>query len=167
MKKTLFGKLNIALPAVLVLVFAAVLLVLSGQFDREPVVQAVPDNCYEQTLHVLTDEDYRPYSFYNEDGECSGHDVELIIFLANSMHMNLDLQFLPWDECIRAMDAGEADVLMTCDYSDSFSGTDVLIKSEPVSFEEDKAKSRQAGMNDHVAKPIDINELFSCLAKFI
>ena len=34
-------------------------------------------------------------------------------------------------------------------------------------FEEDKRKSLDAGMNDHIAKPIDIRELTSTLAKFI
>ena len=34
-------------------------------------------------------------------------------------------------------------------------------------FEEDKKKSRDAGMDDHVAKPIDISELTATLAKFI
>ena len=34
-------------------------------------------------------------------------------------------------------------------------------------FEEDKQASVNAGMNDHVAKPINIQELFSALAKFV
>jgi len=31
----------------------------------------------------------------------------------------------------------------------------------------DKEKALEAGMNDHVAKPIDVNQLFSCLAQWI
>ena len=34
-------------------------------------------------------------------------------------------------------------------------------------FEEDKKKSVEAGMNDHIAKPIDVQELMTTLAKFI
>ena len=34
-------------------------------------------------------------------------------------------------------------------------------------FEEDKKKSIDAGMSDHIAKPIDINELTTTLAKFL
>ena len=34
-------------------------------------------------------------------------------------------------------------------------------------FEEDKQKSRDAGMDDHIAKPIDVKELTSTLAKFL
>lgn len=34
-------------------------------------------------------------------------------------------------------------------------------------FEEDKQKSRAAGMDDHIAKPIDIDQLLSTLAKYL
>lgn len=31
----------------------------------------------------------------------------------------------------------------------------------------DREKSLEAGMNDHIVKPLDLNELFRCLAKWI
>lgn len=34
-------------------------------------------------------------------------------------------------------------------------------------FAEDKVASLAAGMNDHIAKPINVDELFNCLAKYI
>lgn len=34
-------------------------------------------------------------------------------------------------------------------------------------FAEDKVASLAAGMNDHIAKPINIKELLSCLTKYI
>jgi len=34
-------------------------------------------------------------------------------------------------------------------------------------FEEDKTASREAGMNDHVAKPINLSELFGVLSKYL
>lgn len=34
-------------------------------------------------------------------------------------------------------------------------------------FEEDRKKSIEAGMNDHVAKPINVKELFAVLAKYL
>lgn len=107
----------------------------SGIFDREPVVKVIADNCYDETLHVITDEDYRPYSFYDEKGNFSGHDVELIALIANKLHMNLDLKPMKWNDGIAATLAGEAQVLMTCDYSDDFAGTDALIKSDPMSMD--------------------------------
>ena len=34
-------------------------------------------------------------------------------------------------------------------------------------FEEDRKKSIESGMNDHVAKPINVKELFAVLAKYL
>ena len=34
-------------------------------------------------------------------------------------------------------------------------------------FEEDKKKSIESGMNDHVAKPIDVKELLTILSKHL
>ena len=34
-------------------------------------------------------------------------------------------------------------------------------------FEEDRNKSLAAGMNDHIAKPIDINVLFQTIGKYL
>lgn len=100
---------------------------------KTPVIEITADNRYAETLHVVTDEDYRPYSFYGENGTYTGHDVELITLIANKLHMNLDLWFMPWDEAIKSVTDGRADLLMTCDYSDTFSGSKSLIKTEPVS----------------------------------
>ena len=34
-------------------------------------------------------------------------------------------------------------------------------------FAEDREASLEAGMNDHIEKPINVKELFSCMSKFI
>ena len=118
----------------IVLVIAAFVLLyldLNGTFDKEPVVEAVPDNCYSETLYVISDEDYSPYSFYDSEGNPSGHDVELIALVANRLHMNLDLKLMDWDDAIEEVTSGRAQVLMTTDYSDTFAGTDQLIKTIP------------------------------------
>lgn len=123
----------IVIAAVLVAVLILLLMISGGVFRQDPEVEIAADNCYDKTLHVVTDEDYRPYSFYEENGTYSGHDVELIAEVANKLHMNLDLWFMQWDEAIAAVTDGRADLLMTCDYSDAFAGSERLIKSEPVS----------------------------------
>lgn len=120
----------------LLVLSAACLISQSGMLSKTPTVEAVPENCYEDTLHVITDDDYMPYSFYDENGNKSGHDVEMIALIANNMHMNLDLEFLPWDEAIEEAVNGRADVLMTCDYSDTFAGADTLLMTEPVSTDD-------------------------------
>lgn len=128
--------INSLIAVALIAIFVCFLALRSGAFDKTPVVDITADNCYEDTLYVITDQDYKPYSFLDEKGNYSGHDVELITYIANKLKMNLDLKFLPWNEGIAAATEGKCDLLMTCDYSDSFAGTDQLIKSEPISMDD-------------------------------
>lgn len=132
----------IAISVSVLALFGLSLLYFSGQFTKTPKVDIQPDNCYEETLHVITDEDYRPYSFYDEDGSQQGYDVELITLIANRLHMNLDLTFLTWKEGIEIASGGGADVLMTCGYSDNFEGIENLIKTEITSLDEFAVYSR-------------------------
>lgn len=150
---------NIFIVAILV-VFGLTILYQSGQLTKDPKVETVADNCYSDTLHVITDMDYNPYSFYDGNGQFSGHDVELITLIANRLHMNLDLKFMEYNEGIAAITSGGADVLMTCDYSDNFEGTDRLVKSVPTSTDEFTiyAKHRIASVNELYGKRIAIME---------
>lgn len=119
----------------------------SGHFTKVPEVDIQPDNCYEDTLRVVTDKDYRPYSFYDENGRFSGYDVELITLIANKLHMNLDLNFMTWEEGIAIATTGGADVLMTCGHSDSFDGVENLLKTEITSMDEFAVYSRKPVSN--------------------
>ena len=131
-----YNALNIAVVVILVMALLAVYFVLSGMFRKDPVVGITADNCYEDTIYVITDADYRPYSFYDGDGNPSGHDIELIALIANKLNMNLDLKLMDWDEGIKEVTSGKAQVLMTADYSDTFAGTDVLIKTDPTASDD-------------------------------
>ena len=119
----------------------------SGHFTKVPEVDIQPDNCYEDTLRVVTDKDYRPYSFYDENGRFSGYDVELITLIANKLHLNLDLNFMTWEEGIAIATTGGADVLMTCGHSDSFDGIENLLKTEITSMDEFAVYSRKPVSN--------------------
>lgn len=143
--------LYIGIGAWLVIILALVLFINTGKFRMNPVIEIKADNCYDKTLHVVTDEDYRPYSFYGKNGKYSGHDVELVTLIANKMQMNLDLWLMPWDDGIATVTSGRADVLMTCDYSDTYDGSDKLAKTEPVSADDFIVYSI-----DHIASPDDL-----------
>lgn len=130
------NKIIIGILTLLLIGFIIIIMARSGFFRKDPEVEIQPENHYDRTLTVITDEDYRPYSFYGKKYEYSGHDVELINIIANELHMNLNLRFMNWYDAIDAVTNGEADVLMTCDFSDSFAGVEKLVKSEPVSFDD-------------------------------
>ena len=149
--------------AVLIIFF---LLFQSSVFSKDPDIEIKPDNCYEKTLRVVTDEDYLPYSFYDSDGHESGHDVELMILLANEMEMNLDLKFVSWNEGIRMLSEGEADILLTCDYYDDFGGADGLLMTEPVSSDDFVvySKSPVTHINQLYGKKIAVMDNANCLS---
>lgn len=136
MKLNSIQKANIIVTSCFLFIFAVFVISQTGRFSKVPHVDAIPQNCYSETLTVITDEDYNPYSFYDEDYNFSGHDVELITLVANELHMNLELKFMNWHKAIEEMRQGNADVLMTCDYSDSFPGVETLLKTLPTSSDE-------------------------------
>ncbi|MBO5490802.1 MAG: transporter substrate-binding domain-containing protein [Desulfovibrio sp.] len=69
-------------------------------------------NCYSETLHVVTDIDYTPFSYVDGTGTYAGMDVELMNEIANRLHMNLDLQLLDWPAANRRFRSGEAQIIM-------------------------------------------------------
>ena len=52
--------LAVSLAAILTLLYAVAYLLVSGAFRRAPKVAVQADNCYEETLRVVTDRDYEP-----------------------------------------------------------------------------------------------------------
>lgn len=80
-----------------------------------PKMEIFPNNTYKETLHVVADIDYEPYTYVLDDGSYAGHDVELISEIANELHMNLDLKLMPWDDAINAVRDKKADVVMGAD----------------------------------------------------
>ncbi|MBO4336035.1 MAG: response regulator [Desulfovibrio sp.] len=83
----------------------------NGGYDR-PKVEKTAKNVYANTLHVVTDIDYTPFSYVDEDGAYAGYDVELIIEIANRLEMNLDLRLLDWPEAQHSLMQGSANIIM-------------------------------------------------------
>lgn len=136
MERNTSKKANLILLSIIFILFILFLLFRSGLLSKTPEIQIQPKNTFPKTLVVITDADYSPYSFYDSNNKPSGHDIELINMICNDLQMNLDLKLMKWDEAIKAMEDGKADVLMTCDYSDSFKGVDKLTKTEPISSDD-------------------------------
>ena len=84
----------------------------NGAFESEAVVTIYADNTYDETLHIVTDIDYEPFSYVDADGNYAGLDVELIAEIANRMQMNLDLELVDWPEANARLLSGEADAIL-------------------------------------------------------
>ncbi|MBD3879802.1 MAG: response regulator [Quinella sp. 1Q5] len=111
-KKNTLVKAAIALPIILIIIFAGIYFNLSGIFRDVPKVEVQPRNTFKKTLHVVTDVDYSPYSYVDENGSYQGYDVELINEIANRLQMNLDLTLMDWNDANKIFLSGGADIIM-------------------------------------------------------
>lgn len=102
----------ISLPVILTGVFVFFYLYASDTFKEPPKVEIKAENRFKKTLHVVSDIDYKPYSYVDENGEYAGLDVELINEVANRLQMNLDLKLMEWTEANRAFEKDEFQVIM-------------------------------------------------------
>ncbi len=111
-KKNSLVKTAIALPVVLVIIFAGIYFNLSGIFRENPKVEVQPFNTFKKTLHVVTDIDYAPYSYVDENGNYQGYDIEMMNEIANRLQMNLDLSLMDWNDANKIFLSGGADIIM-------------------------------------------------------
>ncbi len=95
-----------------ILLVGLFVLLFSDAVRKEPELEIRPKNTFTETLHVVADIDYEPFSYVNPSGEYAGMDVELMAEVANRMGMNLDLQLMEWGEANRALQEGRVDILM-------------------------------------------------------
>ena len=75
----------------LFLLSAALPFLTACQAAAEPELTVQPYNSFDRTLVVATDDDYWPYVYYDENGQLTGHDIELITLVANLMKVNLEI----------------------------------------------------------------------------
>ncbi len=111
-KKSNAVSVLISLPVILTGVFVFFYLYASDTFKEPPKVEIKAENRFKKTLHVVSDIDYKPYSYVDENGEYAGLDVELINEVANRLQMNLDLKLMEWTEANRAFEKDEFQVIM-------------------------------------------------------
>ncbi len=117
MNNKIFSRRHIFMLAAffLILILAVCIgtfLYISHSFRTQPKVTVHADNIYNETLHVVTDIDYEPFSYVDKDGEYLGLDVELIAEIANRLHMNLDLKLLDWPSVNELFFTGQADAIL-------------------------------------------------------
>ncbi|MBO4334653.1 MAG: transporter substrate-binding domain-containing protein [Desulfovibrio sp.] len=107
-----YESLFIALAAALIVAVCIYLVYFYINNHREPKVRIQPKNCFAETLTVVTDIDYNPFSYVNADGDYAGFDVELINEVANRLGMNLDLKLMEWGAAQKAIFGQEAQIIM-------------------------------------------------------
>lgn len=63
-------------------------------------------------IRFLTDNDYPPFDFYDEDGVLVGFNVDLARAICLELNTSCDIKVRPWDELIPDLLKGEADAVI-------------------------------------------------------
>lgn len=129
-KKDTLVKAAIALPIILAVIFTGIYFNLSGIFRDAPKIEVQPFNNFKKTLHVVTDQDYAPYSYVDEQGNYQGYDVEMMNEVANRLQMNLDLSLMDWNDANKIFLGGGADIIMNME-SDLIINNPAIIATLP------------------------------------
>ena len=112
--------LNVVVATIMLLLVALAIKLIPDVLKKEPKMEFFADNTYEETITVVADEEYPPYSFRNEKGEIVGSEIELINAIANEMQVNVDIQFASWSDALQMMENGKVDVILGLDYSPKY-----------------------------------------------
>ena len=99
---------------------------------REPTVAIQAKNCYQDTLSVVADIDYQPYTFLDQNGNYTGHDVELVNELANRLEMNLNLKLIPWSEALESVASGKSDMILGTELVYGETARNGIVMSVPI-----------------------------------
>jgi serine phosphatase RsbU (regulator of sigma subunit)/ABC-type amino acid transport substrate-binding protein len=124
------------LAGFVLLLFLAVFFYFITHFEfvsREPEIEILPNNNYSQTITVVSDIEYDPFSFLGKNGEPNGYEVELLYAIANRMQVNIELKLMSWSDCRIAIENGEAHMITRNPYRQD--GYEHLIQSIAVTNE--------------------------------
>lgn len=137
MGKKRFKTITVIASVVTIAICAAFILYASGFFKKEPVIEVVPANGRYATLKVVTDQSYKPYSYMDKNNVPTGHDVEVLYYIANILNMSLEITPKSWEEAVSDMEEGRADILLTCDGEDIREGkVPGFIKSSTIAVDD-------------------------------
>ncbi|MEG6508563.1 transporter substrate-binding domain-containing protein [Methyloligella sp. 2.7D] len=76
---------------------------------RGDVVPQTPDLGDLETLHFVTDSDYPPFQYFDEEGVLTGFNVDLAYAICEVLEVECDVQQTDWDDLFAALDDGSAD----------------------------------------------------------
>jgi polar amino acid transport system substrate-binding protein len=105
--------------ALLSLIVGTAALVVSGLslFAQTPGPQPqaeseAPATARRTTLRVLTDSDYPPFNYYEEDNTLTGFNVDIARAICVELAVVCDIKVRPWNELLPALVKGEADAVI-------------------------------------------------------
>lgn len=77
-----------------------------------PAAEATPELPRRVVIRFLTEADFPPFNFYDEDGALTGFNVDLARSLCLELSATCDIKVAPWDELLSALKKGDTDAVV-------------------------------------------------------
>lgn len=142
-----------------------------GSISKQATVKTQAENTYDRTIKVVANEDFAPFSYYDEDGNLQGHNIEFINEVANRMQVNVEIELTNWQQAKNTVKQRDADILLGMD---SMAGSnEKLLVSSSIADDayEVYGKQRVQGAADFIGKDIgtvrgsDVIDVYGILKK--
>jgi polar amino acid transport system substrate-binding protein len=82
------------------------------QTEPTPVAKAPEPAAKRVVVRFLTDSDFPPFNFYDEDGVLVGFNIDLARAICLELATSCDIKARPWDELFNGLKSGEADAVI-------------------------------------------------------
>ena len=115
-----------ALAAALVLVcasVASVVVVAQNATQPAPPADSSSDAPRRVVIRFLTEGDFPPFNYYDDDGVLAGFNVDLARAICLELGTACDIKVRPWEELLLALRRGDADAVIA-GHSGDGSGAD-------------------------------------------
>lgn len=83
-----------------------------GKQPAAPADPATADAPKRVVIRFLTDSDFPPFNFYDEDGVLVGFNVDLARAICLELNTACDIKSRPWDELFAGLKSGDADAVI-------------------------------------------------------
>jgi polar amino acid transport system substrate-binding protein len=77
-----------------------------------PAAEAQDTSARRTVLRFLTDSDYPPFNYYDEDNTLTGFNVDMARAICVELALACDVKVRPWGELLPALQKGEADAVI-------------------------------------------------------
>ncbi|GBE44050.1 MAG TPA: transporter substrate-binding domain-containing protein [Rhizobiales bacterium] len=118
----------------------------AGEAEQSALRIPKPDLQDLEQIRFVTDSDYPPFNYLDEEGELTGFNVDLARALCDELSVECSVRAVPWNRLLPALEEGEADaviasnriseeILRKVDFTDSYYHTParfVALKANPV-----------------------------------
>jgi polar amino acid transport system substrate-binding protein len=106
-------RLYLVVPLLLALVALAGMRHAGAQGTAPPATVSEGEEAERRlVLRFLTEADFPPFNYYDDDGVLTGFNVDLARAICIDVGAACDIQVRPWEELLSAMNRGEADAVI-------------------------------------------------------